>query len=109
MSADHRLSICREGWAYILVTLIVLAAAILRQINLLMALFGMMAAIPILSWRVVQASLKRLEIRRKAPESISAGDLLVVEIEAVNGASVGRNSKICLCLRSAARCPDSAS
>jgi uncharacterized protein (DUF58 family) len=82
---DRRVSICREGWVYFLVTLIVLAAAILRQINLLMAFFGMLAAVPLLSWRVVQASLKHLEVRRKLPECISAGDLLVVEIEAANG------------------------
>jgi len=46
---DRRLSICREGWVYFLVVLIVLAAAILRQINLLMAFFGMLAAIPLIS------------------------------------------------------------
>lgn len=82
---DRRLSICPEGWAYLLVVLIVLAAALLRQINLLMAFFGMLAAIPLLSWRVVQASLNRLEVHRKIPEWISAGDLLVVEIDVTNG------------------------
>ena len=82
---NGRLSICREGWVFFLVTLIVLAAAILRQINLLMAFFGMMAGAPILCWRVVQASLKLLEVRRKLPECISAGDLLVVEIDVTNG------------------------
>jgi uncharacterized protein (DUF58 family) len=52
--------------------------------NLLLVLFGMLASPLLLNWRLVRATLARLEVRRKLPKSVSAGELLVVELDAVN-------------------------
>ncbi len=77
-------SICTEGWYYLVVLGFVLGGALLRNMNLLLVLFGMMASPLVLNWRLVRATLARLEVRRKLPKSVSAGELLVVELEAVN-------------------------
>jgi uncharacterized protein (DUF58 family) len=84
MRRQHRISITLEGWLYLGVSGFILAGALTRQINLLMLLFGMLAGPLIVSWRVVKNTLRKVEIRRKLPESVSAGDLLIVELTAVN-------------------------
>src|SRR5437879_2184707 len=81
---QRRITLCREGLYYLAVLGFLLAGAITRQINLLMILFGMLAGPLLLSWRMVKASLKRLEIERTLPGSISAGDLLHVKLKLTN-------------------------
>lgn len=80
----YRISLTFEGWCYLGIAAFILAGAITRQINLLMILFGMLAGSMVMCWRVVKRTLRKIEVRRRLPESISAGDLLVVEFEAVN-------------------------
>ena len=84
MRSPRRTTICTEGWYYLVVLGFVLGGALMRNMNLLLVLFGMMASPLVLNWRLVRATLARLEVRRKLPKSVSAGDLLVVELEAVN-------------------------
>lgn len=79
------ISISREGVYYVGVLAFILAGALTRQINLLMVLFGLMFGPLLMSWRLVKATLRRVTVTRKAPESISAGDLLVVELTVTNG------------------------
>ena len=76
--------ISREGWVYVLMLSFMLGAAILRQINLLMLLWGLLAGPLLLSWRLARIMLTRLDVRRVLPGPVSAGDLLVVRIEASN-------------------------
>jgi uncharacterized protein (DUF58 family) len=80
----QRVAISREGWCYLVVMVFILAGALLRQINLLVILFGMLAGPMLASWRLVKATLRRLDVKRNLPDSISAGDLLIVEIVAAN-------------------------
>ncbi|MEX2560982.1 MAG: hypothetical protein WD403_13760, partial [Pirellulales bacterium] len=71
----QRVAISREGWCYLVVMAFILAGALLRQINLLVILFGMLAGPMLASWRLVKATLRRLDVKRNLPDSISAGDL----------------------------------
>ena len=80
----YRIALTFEGWCYLGIAAFILAGAITRQINLLMVLFGMLAGAMVMCWRVVKKMLRKVEVRRRLPESISAGDLLVVEFAAVN-------------------------
>jgi uncharacterized protein (DUF58 family) len=79
-----RISLTVEGWCYAVISGFILAGALARQINLLLILFGMLAGAMVMSWRLVRKMLRKLEVRRRLPESISAGDLLVVEFSAAN-------------------------
>lgn len=54
----------REGSAYVVVVIFVAAAAILRNINLLILLNGLMIAPLLLSWRLSRGVLLRIEARR---------------------------------------------
>jgi uncharacterized protein (DUF58 family) len=79
-----RTAICREGWYYLGVLAFVLCAAMLRQVNLLLILAGMLVGPVLFSWRLVAATLRRLEVRRKLPRGLCAGDRLSVNLELEN-------------------------
>lgn len=79
-----RIVLTLEGWCYAIISGFILAGALARQINLLLILFGMLAGGMVMSWRLVKKTLRKLEVQRRVPETISAGDLLVVEFTATN-------------------------
>jgi uncharacterized protein (DUF58 family) len=73
-----------EGWYYLVVMAFLLAGALLREMNLMLVIFGLMSGPMLFSFWLVGRALKRVDVRRAAPPAIHAGDKLVVEIEAVN-------------------------
>ena len=76
--------LCIDGWYYLLVLAFVLTASMLREMNLMLMLVGMLAGPLLFSWRLVVATMGGLEVRRRMPSGICAGDLLVVNIELSN-------------------------
>lgn len=84
MARKGRTTILREGRYYIGVMAIIFLAALIRDINMLMLLFAMMAGSLFFSWRYLRRALDQLHIVRGLPKRISAGDVLEVEFEAAN-------------------------
>ena len=84
MSNHRKTTICRETWYYLVVLGIVLGGAMLREVNLLFVLAGMLVGPLVLSWRWVAMSLRDLKIDRNLPRGVCAGDLLVVNLELAN-------------------------
>jgi len=56
----------------------------LREVNLMLIVAGMLIGLLLFNWRLVAATLKALEVRRRIPRGICAGDLLVVNLELTN-------------------------
>lgn len=77
-------SLSSEGLSYLLLIGAVFIGAMLRQVNLLLLLGGMLVGPLVLNWRLVAATLRGLEVRRRLPRSISAGDQLVATVELTN-------------------------
>ena len=73
--------ICREGLYYLLVIGFVMFGSILREVNLLMVIAGMMLFPFFFNWRAAVVSLRRLSVKRQLTHSITAGELLVVNVE----------------------------
>ncbi|MEK6250073.1 MAG: DUF58 domain-containing protein, partial [Planctomycetales bacterium] len=73
--------ICREGWYFLLVLAFVITGSILREVNLLMIMSGMMLFPLLFNWRSAVSALKGLQVRRQLSPTIAAGDLLVVNVE----------------------------
>ncbi|MHB1035791.1 MAG: DUF58 domain-containing protein [Pirellulales bacterium] len=84
MFLQRPITICREGWYYLLLLAFVFTSAFLGQINLILIVGGMMTGPLFFSWRAVTVALKNLEVRRRVPGGISAGDSATVEITASN-------------------------
>lgn len=78
------ISICKEAWYYLVVLGVIVGGAIMRDINLLIILAGMMIVPLMLSWRMVALTLRKTTFQRIVPECMTAGDVLVVELEATN-------------------------
>ncbi len=81
----HHMAICLEGALYLVVMGFILTAAVIRQINLLMILYGVLAGPLLLSWWGVRSTLRRLDVVRRAPAQVYAGQAFSVELELVNG------------------------
>ncbi len=77
-------TLCREGFFYLMVLAFVFAAAIIADMNLLMMLAGMLAGPLWFSRRLVRATLAGVEVRRRLPPGVCAGDTLVVGVEIEN-------------------------
>jgi uncharacterized protein (DUF58 family) len=83
------MSICREGVLYLAVMGFMLTAAVIRQINLLMVLYGVLAGPLLLSWRLVRWTLKKVEPARQAPKTVFAGEPFSVQVSLANGRKRG--------------------
>jgi uncharacterized protein (DUF58 family) len=77
-------NLCREGWYYLTVTILVFAGAVLKEVNLLLVLGGMMLGPLFFNWRAVYLTLKGLELKRKCPQAVCAGDPLTVGMRLIN-------------------------
>ncbi|MDX1948853.1 MAG: DUF58 domain-containing protein [Pirellulaceae bacterium] len=84
MPLRRRAWLSREGWYYCGVLAFIVGGAVLRSINLLVVLAGMMIAPLVLNWRLVMAGLWGLIVTRRLPEQICAGEPLTVEIDVRN-------------------------
>ncbi|RMF95417.1 MAG: DUF58 domain-containing protein, partial [Planctomycetota bacterium] len=63
----------------------VIAAATIRQVNLMLLIGGLVSGPLFLSWWTARANLKRLSVRRRLPREVCAGDPLVVRIDLESG------------------------
>ena len=77
-------TICREGWYYLVIAVLVLVGAVSKEVNLLLILAGMLLGALLLNWRVVRATLRGLKIERQLPSRLCAGDLLSVNLSLSN-------------------------
>lgn len=84
MAFRRRMTIAVEGWYFLAVMVFVLLGAVIRQINLLLLLYGMMAGLLIISWRLIHVNLREVTARRRLPQSICAGETLAIDVELTN-------------------------
>ena len=80
----HYTLLTREGAIYIALIALLLVGALMRQINLLVGLYGMLAGPIMLSWGLSRRTLRQLSARRKLPESVPAGEPFTVTVEMKN-------------------------
>src|SRR3954470_4680206 len=79
-SMRRRVYLRLEGWYFLFVIVFVIGGAVLRNVNVLVALAGLMAAALILHWQLVLRSLSGIDVFRTVPGRICAGDPLEVEV-----------------------------
>lgn len=80
----RRVYFTREGWYFIFVLAFIVFGSILRQINLLIVLAGMMIPALLFNWRIAMGAIRKLRIRHRCPEWIFAGQTTMLEIEVRN-------------------------
>jgi len=76
--------LCREGVYYLAVIALVFFGAIPREANLLL-LFGSLLLCPVfIAWRLARHSLRNLQVKRKVPPSVVAGEAFHISLELTN-------------------------
>ncbi len=76
-----RSRLTREGWYFVVVLALILVRASMKDINLMLAFAGMMVGALYFNWFALALMFRRLSIRRRLPESVSAGDVATIELE----------------------------
>ncbi|MGB9688677.1 DUF58 domain-containing protein [Thermogutta sp.] len=79
--AKITVSLTPVGRYYAFLVVGIFLAAMVRQVNLLLLLAGLIAAPLFLSWRMAGRNIRHLSVRRRVPAQICAGDLLVVDLQ----------------------------
>ncbi len=77
-------TVCREGWYYLAILALVAGGAMLKEVNLLLILAGMLLGPVLLNWQAVRTTLRGLRLERKLPPWIGAGDVLSVNLSLTN-------------------------
>lgn len=79
-----QIQLTQAGVYYLAILTVVAVVAIMRQINLMLILAGMLLGPLIYNWRLTRRALQKVHIRRLVPQAVCAGDLVVVQLEVVN-------------------------
>lgn len=79
-----RLEVTRVGWVFCLLAVFLLLASWNSQANLLFAMFGMMVGVLLVTPLIGRTVLRKLEVRRRLPESVAVGQTLAGAYELVN-------------------------
>jgi len=74
----------REGISFLFVLTFIVVGAVIRQVNLLFVLAGLLIAALLINWRYAMASIRKLSVRRHAPQLLHAGQTLVVDFDIEN-------------------------
>ena len=81
MFGNRKTRLTHEGWYFLIVLSFIVVAGSMRQINLMLVMAGMMVGAIYFNWHIARSMLRRLQIRRRLPREIGAGDTLVVDLE----------------------------
>jgi len=81
----YRISISVEGWCYLVVIAFIFLGAVIRDINLLVLLFGMLVGPLLYSWIAVVLSLRGVQVTRQLPAEVVAGEPFEVQLTLTNG------------------------
>ncbi len=73
-----------EGWLYLGLLMVLLFSALVRQINLLVIMYGLLSGPLLVSWPLVRKTLRELHVRRRFPRLVEAGESLSVTLELQN-------------------------
>ncbi|MEM7784477.1 MAG: DUF58 domain-containing protein [Planctomycetota bacterium] len=68
-----------EGWVFVTVLMFVTVGALLRNVNLLILIAGIMAVSLLLNWRFAVHRVRSLSISRRLSRYLSAGELLNIQ------------------------------
>ncbi len=84
MPARRRTKIRAEGWYYLVVLGFILGGAVMRQLNPLLLLAGLMTGPLVFNWRLTAVTMRKLSFNRLLPKRATAGESFVVDIELTN-------------------------
>ncbi len=85
-------AITREGFYYLFVLAFVFTGAVLREINLMLVLAGMMLGPLVFNWRIARRMIRAVRIERVLPQTVVAGQPATIQYRAfssLRGCAIG--------------------
>lgn len=82
-----KIKLTREGWVFLVVFAFITVGSVLRNVNLMILMAGMMYAPLILNWRLGVRRIKSLHAFRRLPRHIHAQELSQIQWTCENGMS----------------------
>ncbi len=79
-----RLSLPTEGWLYLVILAFVSVCAVLRNVNLLIIISGVMFAPLFLSWRISRHMVRHAIAKRILPHRIHVGQMITIQWKVTN-------------------------
>ncbi len=83
----RRIGFTREGWYFIFIFGFIVFGSILRQINLLVVLAGMMIPALLFNWRMAVGMIRKLSVQHRCADWIFAGQTTMIELEIANASA----------------------
>ena len=80
----HRISITTAGWVYLILLSFIIGGALMREINLLMFVAGLMTGPLLLSVWLTSRMTSRIEVKRSVPRGIGVGETFTVQLATTN-------------------------
>ena len=93
-SIRTHIGITTEGWYYLGMLAFIVAGAMIRDINLLYIMAGMMMGPMMFSWYASTKSLRRIEVKRRFQSLVSVGDPLYVEVSVTKPVGIPRAAAV---------------
>ncbi len=87
-SDSRLLTITREGWIYLVILAFISLGAVLRNVNLLILMAGMMFAPFIINWRLSVHWLRKLSANRSLPLQVHAREMVNLQWVCLNSSKV---------------------
>ena len=87
-SDSRLLTITREGWIYLVILAFISLGAVLRNVNLLILMAGMMFAPFIINWRLSVHWLRKLSAKRSLPLQVHAREMVNLQWVCFNHSKV---------------------
>ena len=78
------IAVSREGWYFLFILTFIVFGSVLRQMNLLFLLAGLLICPLILNWRFAMTSIFFVSVKRHVPRVTNAGQVTFVEMEINN-------------------------
>lgn len=85
LSVRNRLT--PEGWVYLVVMMFIVLGAVMRNVNLLIVMAGMMFFTIMINWRMAVHWVRHISARRRRPNRLHANELNTIQWEIENSST----------------------
>ncbi len=80
----RRMRLCVEGICFLVITAFIVGGALIREINLLLVVAGILFGTFLVSARLLVRSMSKLEVHRDLPRAVGAGEQFAVRVQIAN-------------------------
>ena len=78
------ITLTKEAWVFLAILIVVIVSAMIREINLLIILAGLLLGPFLVNWQVVRMTTRNLSCSRRLPHAVYPGELIEIALLVTN-------------------------